>query len=174
MTRELPPIARREPTTFAMHGETFHDDYAWMRRRDDPEVRAYLEAENAYGHAVLAPLAGLESTLYDEMLARIKQTDLTVPNRDGAYWYYSRTVEGQQYAIYARRLGSMEASEEILLDLNALAEGHAFMALGVFAVSPDARLLAYALDTTGFREYTLHVKDLVTGQARIVPIERVG
>jgi len=174
MTTQLPPVARCEPTTFSMHGETFHDDYAWMRRRDDPEVRAYLEAENAYGQEVLAPLAGLESRLYDEMLARIRQTDLSVPYRDGEYWYYSRTVEGQQYAIYARRQGSMEAPEEVLLDLNALAQGHAFMGLGVYAVSPDARLLAYALDTTGFREYTLHVKDLATGEARIVPTERVG
>ncbi|MBX3146197.1 MAG: S9 family peptidase [Gemmatimonadales bacterium] len=174
MTTQIPPVARREPTAFSMHGETFHDDYAWMCRRDDPEVRAYLEAENAYGHAVLAPLAPLEATLYDEMLARIRQTDLSVPYRDGEYWYYSRTVEGQQYAIYARRHGSMEAPEEVLLDLNTLAEGHTFMGLGVYAISPDAGLLAYAIDTTGFREYTLHVKDLATGEARIVPVPRVG
>src|SRR5262249_49069644 len=109
-----------------------------------------------------------------EMLGRIKQTDLSVPTRIGDYFYYSRTEEGKQYAYRCRRKGSMNGPEEVLLDLNALAEGHSFLGLAAYAVSDDANLLAYSIDTTGYRQYTLHVKDLRTGQTLSEAIERTG
>ncbi|HET7041889.1 MAG TPA: S9 family peptidase, partial [Gemmatimonadales bacterium] len=143
--------------------ETRADPYAWLRDKDDPAVATYLEAENRYAEEVLAPVAEVRDRLYDEMLARIKQTDLSVPYRDGAYWYYSRTEEGKQYPIHCRKRGSLEAAEEVLLDLNQMAVGHGYMAVGVMSVSDDDRLLLYSTDHTGFREYTLRVRDLSTG-----------
>ncbi|MGE0441319.1 MAG: S9 family peptidase [Gemmatimonadales bacterium] len=169
-----PPAARRLPVTIEMHGERLTDDYAWLRDRDDPAVLAYLTDENRYAEGVLGPLAGLEDSLYHEMLGRIKQTDLSVPYLDDGYWYYSRTEEGQQYPTYCRKPGSLEAEEEVLLDLNVMAVGHSFMAVGAFAVSPGGRYLAYSTDPTGFREYTLHIKDLETGLPVIEPVFRVG
>jgi oligopeptidase B len=169
-----PPAARRRPHATTVHGETLADDYFWLREKTDPEVAAYLEAENAYADAVMAPTASLQETLYREMLARIKETDLSVPYREGAWFYYSRTEEGKQYPIYCRRKGSLDAPEEVTLDLNELAAGHAFLSLGAYAVSDDGALLAYSLDTTGFREYTLYVKDLRTGELRPERIEKTG
>jgi oligopeptidase B len=168
------PIAPRRPHPTVIHGERLDDDYAWLRDKDDPAVRAYLEAENAYGEALLAPIKGLEQQLYEEMLGRIKQTDLSVPYRDGAYWYYSRTEEGKQYPLFCRKPDSLDAPETVLLDLNAMAEGHSFMALGVFEISDDGRLMAYSTDTTGYRQYTLVVQDLDTGAVVLGPIERAG
>ena len=158
------PVAERRPHVDTIWGDVRSDDYFWLRNKPDPAVRTYLEAENAYADQVLGPLAGLRDTLYREMLGRIKQTDLSVPYRERGYFYYSRTVEGQQYPIYCRKRGSLEAPEEILLDLNELGAGKAFIALGSYQVSDDGNLLAYSLDTTGYRQYTLHVKDLRTGQ----------
>lgn len=166
-----PPVAPCHPTTVTRHGETLTDPYAWLRERDDPGVRAHLEAENAYAEAVLAPTKPLQETLYLEMKGRIKETDLSVPYRKGDWWYYSRTEEGQQYPIHCRRQGSAtEGPEEVLLDMNALAEGKPFMALGEFAVSDDGRWLAYSTDETGYRQYTLMVKDLHDGT--LLPIRR--
>ena len=162
--RPTPPVAERRPHVDTVFGDVRPDDYFWLRHKTDPAVRSYLEAENAYAEAVLAPLAPLRDTLYREMLGRIRQTDLSVPYRDGGYWYYTRTEEGRQYPIYCRKRGSLEAAEEILLDLNRLAEGQTFMGLGAFAVSDDGNLLAYSVDSTGFRQYALFVKDLRTGQ----------
>ena len=159
-----PPVAERRAHVDTLFGDVRPDDYFWMRQKTDPAVRANLEAENAYADAVLAPLAPLRETLYREMLGRIRQTDLSVPYRDGGYWYYTRTEEGRQYPIYCRKRGSLDAAEEILLDLNRLAEGQTFMGLGAFAVSDDGNLLAYSIDSTGFRQYALFVKDLRTGQ----------
>src|ERR1041385_7668629 len=169
-----PPIALRRPRVFELHGERFEDDYYWLRDRDDPAVGAYLEAENAYADQVLAATRSLQESLYQEMLGRIKQTDVSVPYRDGGHWYYYRTEEGKQYPIYCRKRGSLEAPEEILLDLNAMAVGHPFMALGALAVSDDGRLLAYSTDVTGYREYTLVVRDLATGEQVAGPIEKCG
>jgi oligopeptidase B len=149
------------------------DEYAWLRQKDDPGVQAYLKDENAFTDAAMEPLAGFVGSLYDEMLARIKEDDQTVPYRRGGHYYYSRTEKGKQYAIMCRRSGSLEAPEAIILDLNVLAEGHPFLALGASAVSDDGHLLAYTTDVTGFREYTLHVKDLRTGSLRPDRIERV-
>ena len=169
-----PPVARKTPHETKIHGYTLKDDYFWLREKSNPEVIAYLEAENAYTDEVMKPAKGLQETLYKEMLGRIKQTDLSVPARMGEYYYYSRTEEGKQYPYRCRRKGSMTGAEEVLLDLNALAEGHTYLGLGAFEVSDDGNWLAYSTDTTGYRQYTLHVKDLRTGQTSSEAIERTG
>ncbi len=158
-----PPVAKRVPRIEVIHGDTRHDDYYWMRHKDDPEVTAYLSAENAYADEVMKPTQAFQQGLYAEMLARIKEDDQSVPYRRGGYFYYSRTEKGKQYSILCRKAGSLEAPEQVMLDLNQLAEGHPFLALGAATVTDDGRLLAYTTDLTGFREYTLHVKDLETG-----------
>jgi oligopeptidase B len=164
-----PPRAPARPVRRALHGEVLVDEYAWLRDRDDPAVRRHLEAENAWAAAHLAPLAPLEARLYDEMLGRIRQTDLSVPYRDGAWWYYHRTEEGRQYPVYCRRRDAAGSPEEVLLDLNELAAGRSFMALGAFEVSPGGRFLAYSTDPTGGLDYTLAIKDLATGE-RVGPL----
>ena len=169
-----PPVAKKVPRETALHGYTLKDDYFWMRDKGDPEVIKHLEAENAYTEALMAPTKGLQETLYTEMLGRIKQTDLSVPVLNNGYWYYSRTEEGKQYPIGCRRKGTMDAPEEVLLDLNALAEGHKYLGIGAYAVSDDSQRLAYSIDTTGYRQYTLQVKDLRSGQLSTEKIERVG
>jgi len=161
------------PKVDALHGETRVDDYHWLRERENPEVRAYLEAENLYAEAVVAPLHELRERLYDEMLGRIKETDLSVPYRQAGSWWYTRTEQGKQYAIRCRRRGSPDAPEEVVLDLNALAEGHPFLGLGAFEPSDDARLLGYTLDTTGYRQFTLAIKDLESGELLPERVERV-
>jgi oligopeptidase B len=168
------PRARQVPRVDVLHGERRVDDYFWLRQKDDPEVRAYLEAENRYTEAVMSPTRPLQETLYSEMLGRIQETDLSVPFRDGAYFYYARTEEGKQYPILCRRRDTPGAAEEVTLDVNELARGHAFMALGGFAVNDQGRLLAYSTDNTGFREYTLFVKDLETGALLPFTAERTG
>ena len=173
-----PPIASKIHTETPLHDVVLTDDYAWLRDKENPEVTAYLEAENAYAEAVMAPLAGLRDDLYQEMLSHIKQTDVSVPFRDGAWWYYTRTEEGLQYAIHCRTHGSPSATEDtpeqVILDGNKLAEGHAFFAIGATDISDDGRWLAYTTDTTGFRQYTLHIKDLLTGETLAGEVERVG
>jgi oligopeptidase B len=168
-----PPVAKRVPRREVVHGETRVDDYFWMRDRANPDVAAYLEAENVYTEAVMAPRTALRQRLYDEMLARIQETDMGVPWRKGAYLYYSRTEQGKQYPTYCRRRGSLDAAEELVLDMNALAEGHEFLSVGAFAVTDDARLLAYSTDFTGYRQFTLQVKDLTTGAVLPLRVERV-
>jgi len=169
-----PPIARRVPKEDVVHGDVRRDDYFWLRQKDDPEVTAYLIAENAYTDAVTKPTAGFREDLYAEMLARIKEDDQTVPYRRGGFFYYSRTEKGKQYPILCRKTGSFEAPEQVMLDLNRLAEGHPFLALGAASVSDDGRRLAYTTDLTGFREYTLHVKDLESGELLPDRVERVS
>ncbi len=159
-----PPVAAKKPKVLEKFGDRRVDDYFWLREKSDPEVIAYLDAENRYTEAVTQPLAGFRESLYKEMLARIKETDESVPYRRHGYWYYQREVEGLQYPIYCRRQGTMEAPEEILLDENELAKGHAYTAIGLMDVSPDGTKLAYTVDFTGFRQYTMHVKDLATGE----------
>jgi len=168
-----PPIARRQPVEHVIHGDRRVDDYAWLRDKQSPEVIAYLNAENAYTDAVLRGTEAFQEKLYQEMLGRILQTDLSVPYRLRGYLYFTRTEEGRQYPIHLRRPDTENAPEELLLDLNALAAGHSFLSLGAFAVSDDNSLLAYSLDTTGFRQYTLHIKDLGSGETLPVRIERV-
>ncbi|GGK21728.1 oligopeptidase B [Pilimelia terevasa] len=171
-----PPVAHREPATRTHHGDTVTDDYAWLAARDRPETRAYLEAENAHTEAATAHLAPLAETLFQEIKDRTRETDLSVPTRIGAWWYYSRTEEGRQYGIHCRRVvrageadppatdGGPLDGEEVLLDGNALAAGHEFFALGTYDVSPDGRRLAYSTDHVGNERFTLRVKDLDTGE----------
>ncbi|HJU65869.1 MAG TPA: S9 family peptidase [Gemmatimonadaceae bacterium] len=159
-----PPRAERRARSLVIHSDTFVDQYFWLREKSDPAVRAYLEAENRYAEQMLASTKPLQEQLYNEMLSRIKQTDLSVPYRDNGFYYYTRTEEGKQYPIYARKKGSLDAAEEVLLDVNELAKGQVFMGIGAFTVSDDGNLLAYSYDSTGFRQYMLRVKDLRTGQ----------
>jgi len=159
-----PPVAKKLPKVDVLHGDRRVDDYYWLREKSNPEVISYLEAENAFTAAVLKPTEAFQESLYKEMLARIKQTDLSVPVRDHGFLYYSRTVEGKQYPIYCRKTLAPDAPEQILLDLNDLATGQKFMDLGSYTVSSDGNLLAYSTDNTGFRQYTLRVKDLRTDQ----------
>jgi len=174
-----PPVARKETKETTIHGAILIDDYAWLRDKEKPEVTAYLDAENAYAEAVMSPLTGLREELYQEMLSHVKQTDISVPFRDGAWWYYTRTEEGQQYAIHCRKAGTAlapdaDAAEEVVLDGNLLAQGHAFFSIGDTDVTDDGRWLAYTTDTMGFRQYTLHIKDLATGETLADEVERVG
>ncbi len=164
IAQPVPPLAARQPKIDTLHHESRVDDYFWLRQKNNPEVLKYLQAENAYAEQVLAFTKPLQEKLYQEMLSRIKETDLTVPYREGNYFYYSRTEQGRQYPIYCRKRGSLEAAEEITLDLNRLAEGRVFMGLGAYAVSDNGNLLAYAVDTTGFRVYDLYIKDLRSGE----------
>ncbi len=168
-----PPGAWRHPVEHVIHGDCRIDDYAWLRDKNDPAVTAYLNAENAYTDAVLRGTEPLQEKLYQEMLGRILQTDLSVPYRLRGYLYFTRTEEGEQYPLHCRKRDSENALEELLLELNALAVGHSFLSLGAFSVSDDNSLLAYSLDTTGFRQYTLHIKDLRTGEIFAERVERV-
>lgn len=167
-----PPVAKKIPKETKIHGRTLVDDYFWLREKSNPEVIAYLEAENAYTDAVMKPTEDLQRRLYEEMLARIKQTDLGVPYRKGDYYYYTRTEAGKQYPILCRRKGSLEAAEEVMLDLNELAKGEKYLGLGASEVSDNGSLLAYSTDTTGFRQYTLQFKDLRTGKLLPEKIEK--
>jgi oligopeptidase B len=159
-----PPVARIAPRVEIVHGETRIDDYHWLRDRNDPEVIAYLEAENRHTEALMRHTEGLQEQLYQEMRARIKETDLSVPEPLDNYFYFTRTEAGGQYPIFCRKHGSLDAPEEILLDQNPLAEGHAYFRVGAIEVSPDHRLLAYSVDTSGAEEFTLFIKDLTTGE----------
>ncbi|MCA1613842.1 MAG: S9 family peptidase [Acidobacteria bacterium] len=159
-----PPVAAKNPKAQTFHGEDLTDNYFWLREKTSKEVLSYLEAENAYADAMTKDLAPFQDKLYKEILARIKQTDTQVPYRDRGYYYYTRTIEGKQYPVYARKKGSLTAPEEITLDVNAMAGGHKFYSIGNYSISEDGNLLAYSVDTTGFREYTLHIKDLRTGK----------
>jgi len=158
-----PPIAARHPHVLEHFGQRRVDDYFWLRQRDNPEVIAYLEAENAYTEAMMAHTRPLQERLYQEFLSRIKETDLSVPVRRDGYYYYSRTEQGRDYPVYCRRRGSLEAPEEVILDVNALAVGHDYYDIGTVAVSPDHRLLAFGEDTDGSETYRLRIKDLESG-----------
>jgi oligopeptidase B len=158
------PRARREPHVTVLHGETLSDDYFWLRDREHPEVLAYLEAENAYAEAVLAHTQALREQLYTEMRARIPEIDASVPARQGAYLYYRRFEAGRQYPFVCRKGLEAAAAEEVLLDLNSLAQGHDFCELGACVASPDGALLAYTLDTRGDEVFSLSIKDLASGE----------
>lgn len=169
----MPPIAAKKPKTFENFGDKRVDDYFWLRDKTASDVIDYLKAENAYTAAFMQPHEALRETLYKDMLSRIKETDENVPYKKGDYWYYSRTEMGKQYSIYARKKGSLAATEEVILDLNELAKGKAFLGLGSFSVSPNGKLLAYSTDVTGFRQYTLNFKDLDSGKTLEDTAERV-
>ncbi len=168
-----PPVAQRRQQRTTLHGEVREDPYAWLRNRVDPETLPYLEAENAYTEGVCAHLEEFRETLYDEMLARIQQTDLSVPVEHGGWVYYSRTEEGQDYPIRCRKPQGGGA-EQIILDANVEAQGHAFYKVHVVCVSPDHSKLAWAVDTTGYEQFVVHVRDLTTGETTRSVIENVG
>ncbi|HPR65048.1 MAG TPA: S9 family peptidase [Thermoanaerobaculia bacterium] len=159
-----PPIAKKIPVKLTHLGQTRVDNYRWLQDREDPEVLQYLKDENDYAETIMKGTENLQETLYREMVSRMKETDLTVPYPKGNYDYYDRTEKGKQYPIYCRKKHGSDGKEEILLDLNELAEGQPFLGLGLFEVSDNEKLLAYSLDTRGFREYTLFVKNLETGE----------
>lgn len=159
-----PPIAKIIPKVIELHGEKRIDHYAWLREKDNPETIEYLKAENAYTEAMTKHLKGFEESLYKEMLARIKETDMSVPTKRGDYYYYTRTEAGKQYPYFCRKYRSMDAPEEMLLDENALAEGKDYLDVGLIQVSDDHNLLAYSVDETGYRQYKLYFKDLRTGE----------
>lgn len=181
-----PPSAKRVETTRTHHGDVFVDPYEWLRDKSDPAVVAHLEAENAYTDAATAHLEPLRQSIFDEIKARTKETDLSVPVRRGDWWYYARTFEGKQYGVQCRcPVGSFDdwdpprldeaieiPAEQILLDQNAEAEGHDFFALGAAGVSPDGNVLAYSVDVVGDERYTLRFKDLSTGE--LLPDEIAG
>lgn len=164
------PIAKVIPERLEAHGHTRVDDYYWLNQRENPEVIAYLAAENAYTDARMAHTEALQQELFDEIRGRIRQTDLSVPVKDGDYFYYSRVEEGRDYPIHARKRGSLDAEEEVILDVNALAEGHDFY--NAFPnVSSDGSVMAYAEDTRGRRIYTIRIKDLATGRLHPAAID---
>jgi oligopeptidase B len=176
-TATQPPVAARRHTERTVHGHTLVDDYAWLQEKENPEVIAYLEAENAWCSQVMAGTEDLQKQLYEEMRSHIKETDISVPFRDRDYWYYSRTEEGKQYEFFCRKRGTAEGptgEEEVLLDVNELAEHESFMALGTMVISDDGNLLAYSCDNRGFRQYKLYVKDLRTGEVQKQHVDRVG
>lgn len=159
-----PPVAERRAHVDTLNGDVRRDDYFWLKNKQDTAVLGYLKAENAYADAMTAGTAALRDTLYREMLARVKETDLSVPYQKDGYWYYTRTAQGKAYPIYCRRRGTMTAPEEVILDQNARAAGKKFHGLGGFDVSPDGSTLLFLEDTTALRVYTLYAKDLRTGR----------
>jgi len=168
-----PPATEKKPKVTEINGDRMVDDYFWLREKTNPAVIEHLKAENAYSSAVMKPTEALQDKLYNEILSHIKETDETVPYRWGDYFYYSRTVKGQQYPIYCRKQGSVEAPEQILLDLNEMAKNEKFMSIGSFAPSDDGNILAYSTDNTGYRQYTLHFKNLKTGDLLPDHMDRV-
>jgi oligopeptidase B len=170
-----PPVAKKEPKVLKIHGYEITDNYAWLRDRNDqknPEIVKYLEAENAYTESLMNPHKPFVETLYKEMLGRVKQTDLSVPYRIGEYWYFNRTEEGKQYPVYLRSKTRDGKDAEVLLDQNEMAKGFKYFSIGAFEVSDDGNLLAFSTDTTGYRQYTLQIKDLRTGKLLPDKIER--
>ena len=168
-----PPVTEKKLKFTEINGDRLVDNYFWLREKTSPAVIAHLEAENAYAAAVMKPTEALQEKLYNEILSHIKQTDVNVPYRQGNYFYYSRTKEGLQYPMFYRKKGSLDAAEELILDQNELAKGQKFMSLGALMPSDDGNLLAFSTDNTGYRQYTLQVKDLRTGQLLPEKIERV-
>ncbi len=171
-----PPVAKKEPEVLKIHGYELTDNYAWMRDREDkknPEILQYLNDENAYTDSFMNPHKAFVDNLYKEMIGRIKQTDLSVPYRLGKYWYYSKTEEGKQYPVYARAKSREGKDEQILLDQNEMAKGFEYFSIGEFDLSEDGNFLAFSTDTTGYRQYTLQIKDLKTGKVLPDKIERV-
>ncbi len=154
---------KKIPQETSIHGHLRQDSYAWLRNKNDPDTLAYLEAENAYAREVLAPIEPLADEIFTEMKSHIKEDDISAPVRIDNYLYYTRTEAGKQYSIHCRKHGSMEAPEEILLDQNALAHEHAYVDVGICEVSPDHKLLAYSLDTSGYESFVIQIKNLETG-----------
>ena len=169
-----PPVAKTDPKDVTVHGDKRIDPYFWLRDKPNPDVKAYLDAENAYTDSVMKGTEALQESLYKELVGHVKETDAAPPYREGDYFYYSRVEAGKQYPILCRRKGSLDAPEQIYLDVNELAKGEKFMSLGALRPSDDGNLLAYSTDNTGFRQYKLYVKDLRSGQVLEHVADKVG
>ncbi|NLR61269.1 S9 family peptidase [Chitinophaga polysaccharea] len=159
-----PPVAEKIAKELSIHGDKRIDNYYWMNDREDPKVISWLKAENAYLDTILAPEKKLREKLFDEMKSRIKETDMSVPYLKNGYYYYTRFEQGKEYPVYCRKKGSLEATEQIILNVNELAAGHAYCHVGGLSVSTDAKLLAYGIDTVSRRRYTIHIKNLETNE----------
>ncbi len=165
MEKNIPvPSAAKNPKELIIHGDIRQDPYYWLNDRDNPEVIAYLQEENAYLDTIMAHTKPFQEKLFNEITGRIKQTDMSVPFKENGYFYITRYDEGQEYPVHSRRKGTMEAGEEIMLDVNILAKGYDYYAIGGMSVSPDNRFLVYGEDTLSRRIYMLRVKDLTTGK----------
>ena len=171
----IPPLADKRPIVRKFHDREFVDNYEWLRDKDNPEVLAHLEAENAYTEEKTSAWSGLVDDVYGEIKSRIKETDMSVPQRQGDWWYYGRTIEGKDYGISCRiptaddpwtppEVTEDMPGEQVLLDVNELAAGHEFFALGASSVSTSGRLLAYSFDTEGDERFTMRIKNLETGE----------
>jgi len=159
-----PPIAKRVEKKLSIHGDTRTDYYFWLNQREDPEVIAYLEAENKYTEKKLKHTEEFQNKLYDEMISRIKQDDQSVPYKDNGYYYYSRYEVGKEYPIYCRKKGSLDSAEEIMLNVNEMAEGYSYYQVAGLSVSPDNNFLAFGVDTLSRRKYDVRIKDLRTNK----------
>ena len=159
-----PPQAPEIPHEIAEAGHTRNDPFFWLREKANPDVLKYLQAENRYTETALKPTEKLRDTIYHEMRRRIKEDDVSVPQKIGDYYYYSRTETGKQYAVHCRKKGSLEAREEVILDENELAKGQKYFRIGILSVSPDHKLLAYSTDTNGGETYVIRIKILETGE----------
>lgn len=171
-----PPVAKKIAKELTIHGDTRIDNYYWLNNREDTAVIAYLEAENAYREEIMKETEQFQEQLYDEIVGRIKQTDMSVPYRLNGYYYYTRYEEGQEYPVYCRKQGTLEAEEEIMLNVNEMAEGFAYYAVGGISVSPDNQLIAYGVDTLSRRMYDIHFKNLETGEiySDVLPVTSGG
>ena len=162
-TISVPTVAKK-PTKLEKHGDVRIDDYYWLNDRENPEVIAYLEAENAYNDAMTAHTKDFQKDLFEELKGRIKEDDSSVPYKLNGYWYIKKFEEGKGYPIYTRRKGTLDAPEEVLFDVNEMAEGHSYYKLSGISVSPDNKLVAYGIDTVSRRQYIIHIKNLETGE----------
>jgi oligopeptidase B len=165
-TQTEPPIAAKKPKELAIHGHTRVDEYFWLNDRENQEVIDYLNAENAYTKAMMADTDSLQAKLYKEMRGRIKEDDTSVPYQDNGYWYYTRYEEGKEYPIHCRKKGSLDAAEEVMLNVNELAEGFDYFSVSGLSVSDDNKWLSYGVDTVSRRLYTVYFKNLETGEVR--------
>lgn len=170
----LPPVAPKEETLLVMHGDTRIDFYYWMRDRENPELISYLNAENRYLEQVMAPTEQLQETLFNEMVGRMRQDDVSAPNFSNGYYYYTRFEEGAEYPIYCRRKGRLDAPEEVILNVNELAAGHPYYQVGSYDISLDNSRMAFSVDTVGRRQYTLMIKDLSGGAITRTGIQHAG
>ena len=170
----VPPMAEQMEKMLVMHGDTRIDPFYWMNDREDPAVISYLEEENAYREAMMAHTEDLQQTLFNEMRGRIKEDDASAPYFNNGYYYYTRYETGQEYPIFCRKKGSLDAQEEVMLDVNVLAEPHPYYRVGSFDVSLDNRLLAFTVDTVGRRQYTVMVKELESGEVTPTGISEAG
>jgi oligopeptidase B len=171
-----PPIAEKKAKKLTIHGHTRIDNYFWLKERDNPEVIDYLKAENEYTEAVMKDTEELQEKLYNEIIGRIKQTDKSVPYRDRGYYYYTRYEEGKEYPVYCRKKGSLDAEEEILLNVNEMAEGYDYFHVSGLTVSHDNQKIAYGIDTVSRRKYSIYFKDLTTGEVYpdVIPLTTGG